>query len=160
MTFEEYIRSIRDKRICIVGIGVSNEPLITALLAAGCHVTACDRRTAEDMGEEADKLRALGATLQLGEDYLEHLDYDIIFRTPGLMPFDPHLEKAKENGSVITSEMEVFFQTCPCPVIAVTGSDGKTTTTTIISELLKAAGRTVHLGGNIGNPLLCESPHM
>ena len=160
MTFEEYIRSIRDKRICIVGIGVSNEPLITALLAAGCHVTACDRRTAEDMGEEADKLRALGATLQLGEDYLEHLDYDIIFRTPGLMPFDPHLEKAKENGSVITSEMEVFFQTCPCPVIAVTGSDGKTTTTTIISELLKAAGRTVHLGGNIGNPLLCETPHM
>ena len=68
------------------------------------------------------------------------------------MPFDEHLERAKAEGAVITSEMEVFFRVCPCRVIAVTGSDGKTTTTTIISELLKEAGYTVHLGGNIGLP--------
>ena len=160
MTLEEYVRSIREKSIGIIGIGVSNEPLITMLLSAGCHVTACDKRTAEEMGEEAEKLLALGADLRLGEDYLEDLDFDVIFRTPGLMPFEEHLVQARQRGSVITSEMEVFFQTCPCRVIAVTGSDGKTTTTTIISELLKAAGFTVHLGGNIGKPLLCETPHM
>ena len=99
----------------------------------------------------------MGAELKLGADYLEGLDQDIIFRTPGLMPFDPHLEAAKARGCLVTSEMEVFMSLCPCPIIAVTGSDGKTTTTTIISELLKAAGYNVHLGGNIGHPLLCET---
>ena len=121
-------------------------------------MTACDKRSLEQMGEEAERLEAMGAKLQLGPDYLEHLDHDVIFRTPGLMPFDPHLEAAKQRGSRITSEMEVFLSLCPCKVIAVTGSDGKTTTSTIISELLKAAGYRVHLGGNIGHPLLCETP--
>ena len=157
MTLNEYIESIKNKRIAVIGIGVSNEPLIELLLNKGCHVTACDRRSMEEMGEEGRKLEAMGAELKLGEDYLEGLDQDIIFRTPGLMPFDPHLEAAKARGSLVTSEMEVFMALCPCPIIAVTGSDGKTTTTTIISELLKAAGYNVHLGGNIGHPLLCET---
>ena len=82
----------------------------------------------------------------------------MIFRTPGLRPDVPELAAAVERGSVLTSEMEVFFEVCPCPEIAVTGSDGKTTTTTIIAKLLEAAGRTVHLGGNIGRPLLCDTP--
>ena len=133
MTLEEYVASLKGKRICVIGIGVSNEPLVQLLLDAGCDVTACDKRTEEEMGDEAPELRKKGAKLILGADYLEHLDHDVIFRTPGLMPFDPHLEAAKEKGSVITSEMEVFFQLCPCRIIAVTGSDGKTTTTTIIS---------------------------
>ena len=157
MTLNEYIESIKDKRIAVIGIGVSNEPLIDLLLNKGCHVTACDKRSMEEMGEEGRKLEAMGAELKLGEDYLEGLDQDIIFRTPGLMPFDPHLEAAKARGSLVTSEMELFMSLCPCPIIAVTGSDGKTTTTTIISELLKAAGYNVHLGGNIGHPLLCET---
>ena len=157
MTLNEYIESIKKKRIAVIGIGVSNEPLIELLLNKGCHVTACDKRSMEEMGEEGRKLEAMGAELKLGEDYLEGLDQDIIFRTPGLMPFDPHLEAAKARGSLVTSEMELFMSLCPCPIIAVTGSDGKTTTTTIISELLKAAGYNVHLGGNIGHPLLCET---
>ena len=160
MTLEEYVASLQGKRICIIGIGVSNEPLIRLLLDAGCDVTACDKRTEEEMGQEAQELREAGAELVLGTDYLDHLDHDVIFRTPGLMPFDSHLEAAKEKGSIITSEMEVFFRLCPCRIIAVTGSDGKTTTTTIISELLKGAGYTVHLGGNIGRPLLCDVPKM
>lgn len=79
---------------------------------------------------------------------------DIIFRTPGMSYYLPELVQAREQGVVVTSEMEVFFDLCPCRIYAVTGSDGKTTTTTIISEMLKAAGKTVHLGGNIGCPLL------
>lgn len=157
MTLNEYIESIKEKRIAVIGIGVSNEPLIELLLNKGCHVTACDKRSMEEMGEEGRKLEAMGAELKLGADYLEGLDQDIIFRTPGLMPFDPYLEAAKARGSLVTSEMELFMSLCPCPIIAVTGSDGKTTTTTIISELLKAAGYHVHLGGNIGHPLLCET---
>ena len=158
MTLNEYVNSIKDNRIAVIGVGVSNTPLINLLLSCGCNVTVCDKRSLSEMGMEALNLINRGAKLKLGEDYLEGLDHDIIFRTPGLMPFDPHLEAAKARGSLITSEMEVFFALCPCKTIAVTGSDGKTTTTTIISELLKAAGYKVHLGGNIGHPLLCEIP--
>ncbi len=158
MTLSEYAESLKNRKIAVIGIGVSNLPLIELLLRHGCDVTACDMRTREQMGEEADRLTTLGAKLRLGADYLEHLDHDVIFRTPGLMPFDPHLEAARASGAKITSEMEAFLSLCPCKVIAITGSDGKTTTSTIISELLKAAGFRVHLGGNIGNPLLCEIP--
>ena len=160
MTLQEYVHSLQDKRIAVIGIGVSNTPLIDLLCKNGCDVTACDKRSREQMGAEAERLESLGAKLSLGEDYLEGLDQDIIFRTPGLMPFDKHLLAARERGSRITSEMEAFFMLCPCPVVAVTGSDGKTTTTTIISELLKAQGYHVHLGGNIGHPLLCEVPEI
>ena len=158
MTLSEYIDSVKSKSIAVIGIGVSNTPLIELLAESGCDVTACDRRSLEELDGEGEKLQAMGVKLRLGEDYLEDLYQDIIFRTPGLMPFDPHLEAAKANGSIITSEMELFFALCPCRIIAVTGSDGKTTTTTIISELLKAEGKHVHLGGNIGHPLLCETP--
>ncbi len=160
LTLNEYIASIKEKRIAVVGAGVSNMPLIRLLLENGCDVTVCDKRSLAEMGDTGLELKALGAALKLGEDYLESLDQDLIFRTPGLMPFDPHLLAAAEKGSEITSEMEVFFALCPCRTIAVTGSDGKTTTTTVISELLKAAGHTVHLGGNIGRPLLCDVPQM
>ena len=160
MTLSEYIESIKNKRIAVIGIGVSNKPWIELLLLSGCRVTACDKRTAEQMGEDGRALAELGAELKLGDDYLDGLDQDIIFRTPGLMPFDEHLDAARSRGSLVTSEMELFFSLCPCRILAVTGSDGKTTTTTIISELLKAQGYTVHLGGNIGKPLLCELPNM
>jgi len=160
LTLQEYVDSLRGKRIAVLGIGVSNTPLIELLCRSGCDVTACDRRSEEQMGEEGRRLRALGAKLRLGEDYLEGLDQDLIFRTPGLMPFEAHLEAARARGSLVTSEMEAFFSLCPCRIFAVTGSDGKTTTTTIISELLKAAGYRVHLGGNIGHPLLCEVPQI
>ena len=158
MTLNDYILSIRSKRVAVVGLGISNLPLIKLLLSFGCDVTGCDKRSFEQLGADALDLISRGAKLKLGEKYLDGLDHDIIFRTPGLMPFDEHLKAAEEKGSVITSEMEVFFALCPCRTIAITGSDGKTTTSTIISELLKHAGFTVHLGGNIGAPLLCEIP--
>lgn len=158
MTLNEYINSIKDKRIAVIGIGVSNTPLIRLLLSCGCNVSACDKRDISELGMEGLQLINMGATLKLGENYLDGLNHDIIFRTPGLMPFDPHLEAAVKSGSILTSEMEAFFELCPCRTIAITGSDGKTTTSTIISELLKASGYTVHLGGNIGKPLLCDIP--
>ena len=160
MTLREYLNSIKDATVAVVGIGVSNTPLIEMLAQNGIAVTACDRRNRDALGDVAAHLEELGVTLQLGDDYLEGLHQDIIFRTPGLRPDVPQLQRAVEQGSELTSEMEVFFKVCPCPIIAVTGSDGKTTTTTIIAELLKAAGNTVHVGGNIGHPLLCEAGEM
>ena len=158
MKFEEYLDSLRNKSVAVIGIGVSNRPLIRLLLERGIRVTACDKKSREALGPLGDELEQHGCRLQLGEDYLKDLTEDVIFRTPGLRPDVPELAAAVARGSLLTSEMEVFFEVCPCPEIAVTGSDGKTTTTTIIAKLLEAAGRTVHLGGNIGRPLLCDTP--
>lgn len=160
MTVLEYLTSLKNKRVAVIGIGVSNTPLIRMLLSAGINVTACDKNSRDGLGEISEELERLGAHLQLGENYLAGLDQDVIFRTPGLRPDVPALEAARERGAEITSEMEVFFRVCPCKIIAVTGSDGKTTTTTIISELLKAAGYNVHVGGNIGRPLLPDAASM
>ena len=160
MTLREYVDSLRNKTVAVLGIGVSNTPLVRLLLDHGIRVTACDKRTREELGALADELEGAGCALRLGPDYLEGLHEDVIFRTPGLRPDMPQIAAAVANGSVLTSEMEAFFQVCPCPIIAVTGSDGKTTTTTIIAELLKAAGNTVWLGGNIGHPLLCDAEGM
>ncbi len=155
MTIQEYLDTLKGKKAAVLGIGVSNTPLIHMLLRAGVKVTACDKRSREEFGGKIEALESLGATVWLGEDYLDHLSgQDVIFRTPGMRPDLPQLAAAVAGGSSLTSEMEVFFQVCPCPIIGVTGSDGKTTTTTIIAELLKASGKTVYLGGNIGKPLL------
>ena len=147
-------RHINKKRIAVLGIGLSNTPLIKQFLKAGANVLACDRHTREQLGNVADELEAAGALLQLGDNYLNNLDADIIFRTPGMKYNLPQLEDARKKGIAVTSEMEVFFDLCPCKIFAVTGSDGKTTTTSIIAEMFKKQGYVVHVGGNIGHPLL------
>ena len=151
----EYLESLRGRSIAVIGMGTSNTPLIRMLLRAELKVTVCDRSPRERVEEQAAELESLGAKLQLGEDYLSKLErFDLIFRTPGLSPNTPELLRAAEHGSEITSEMELFFQLCPCRIIGVTGSDGKSTTTTLIGEFLKEAGFHVFVGGNIGRPLL------
>ena len=159
-TLQDYLASLQGKRVAVIGIGVSNTPLIETLLQGGISVTACDKSPRENFGDLADRLEAMGATLQLGEHYLDGLDQDVIFRSPGIRPDIPPFLAAIQQGSVLTSEMEAFFQVCPCKIIAVTGSDGKTTTTSLIAEMLKNAGYTVHVGGNIGKPLLSEADRM
>ena len=160
MGFAEYLGSLAGKRVFVVGAGVSNTPLIEALLGAGVDVTVCDRRMREELGAAADKFEADGAGLRLGDDYIDNIDADVVFRTPGLMPWNDCISAAAANGAVITSEMEVFFDVCPCPIIGITGSDGKTTTTSLIGDILKNEGRTVHIGGNIGMPVLCKADSM
>ena len=153
---DKFFESIKGKKVGFIGIGTSNLPLIKLFSDKGAVVTAYDKKDFESLGENAVKAKEYGAELVLGEDYLSKLDGDIIFRSPGTPFYRPELVALRERGVVLTSEMEVFFDLCPCKIIAVTGSDGKTTTTTIISELLKASGVNVRLGGNIGKPLLPE----
>lgn len=156
MDCKQFFNSIADKRIALCGIGVSNTPLVLKFLDMGARVFACDRRDRATVGELADRLEKAGAELRLGEDYLKNLEVDVIFRTPGMNFNLPELEEARHNGIAVTSEMEVFFDLCPATIFAVTGSDGKTTTTTLIAKMLEAAGKKVHVGGNIGRPLLPE----
>ena len=152
-----YMDSLKGKRVAVIGLGVSNTPLVEKLLDAGVSVLACDKRGREDFDGLIESLERRGLKTALGPDYLDHLDgTDVIFRTPGLRPDVPQISRAVEEGAQLTSEMEVFLGLCPCRIIAVTGSDGKTTTTTVIAGMLKAAGYRVFVGGNIGNPLLCR----
>lgn len=154
MTIDQKLEQFMNKRIAVLGLGVSNRPLVKLLLAAGCTVTGCDRIAREKLDAEVLELEKLGCTLSLGDSYLDNVEADILFRTPGMHPGHPAIEALRSRGAMVTSEMEVFFEVCPCRIIAVTGSDGKTTTTTLISEMLKAEGYKVWLGGNIGTPLL------
>ena len=152
--FERYFEALNGKEIAVLGLGVSNRPLVRLLLEYGCQVTGCDKTPREKLDPEVLELETMGCHLSLGEGYLEGLEADVVFRTPGMHPGNPAIVKLRQQGAQITSEMEVFFEVAPCHLIAVTGSDGKTTTTTLISEMLKEAGKTVWLGGNIGTPLL------
>lgn len=151
---DEYFRSQKGRRVAFVGLGRSNLPLIKMFCEAGAVVYACDSRDKDSLGANATLACEYGATLSLGEHYLDDLNVDTVFRTPGMNYNSPLLVNLRDKGVEITSEMELFFSLCPCRIVAVTGSDGKTTTTTIISELLKAEGYNVHLGGNIGTPLM------
>jgi len=151
---QEKLNNWKNRSIAVLGLGVSNRPLVRLLLEAGCTVTGCDRTPREKLDEEVLELEKLGCTLRVGEDYLDGVEADILFRTPGMHPGNPAIQALAAKGAEITSEMEVFFEVCPCHLVAVTGSDGKTTTTTLVSEMLKAQGYRVWLGGNIGTPLL------
>ena len=152
--FDKYFTALRGKKIAVLGLGVSNRPLVRLLLEFGCDVTGCDRTPREKLDAEVLELESMGCTLRCGDSYLEGVEADVLFRTPGMHPGNPAIQSLAAKGAYVTSEMEVFFEVCPCNLIAVTGSDGKTTTTTLVSEMLKAEGKTVWLGGNIGTPLL------
>lgn len=154
---EQFYNKLKDKKIAFIGTGVSHNGLIKKYLNMGFDITICDKKIKEKFDSSLySELELMGAKFSLGENYLDAIfSSDVVFRTPGMYFNNPALVKAREMGIVVTSEMEVFFQVCPCKIYAVTGSDGKTTSTTLISEFLKAEGKTVYLGGNIGKPLLC-----
>ncbi|MEW8977431.1 MAG: UDP-N-acetylmuramoyl-L-alanine--D-glutamate ligase [Symbiobacterium sp.] len=143
------------RRAAVVGIGVSNLALIRYLVHKGVSVTACDRRSAAELGERAAELHRLGVRLVTGEGYLAPLaDHDLIFLTPGMPKHLPEIEAARRRGAVISGEIGLVLDLCRAPVIGVTGSAGKTTTTTLIGEILRASAREIHVGGNIGTPLI------
>jgi len=156
----EFKNYIKDKDVSVIGIGISNRPLIKYLVSLGAKVTAHDKQSEAELGDAVKEFKEMGVKLILGDNYLENLSKDIIFKTPGIRCDHPKILDAKKNGSTITSEMEVFFEICPAKIIAVTGSDGKTTTTTLIHTMLKEAGFDAHLGGNIGTPLMTKAEDM
>ncbi len=157
---KKLLEKLSKTRCAVIGMGVSNTPLIRMMLRCGAQVLVCDKK-AEHNSELINEFIAMGAEFSLGESYLSNLhDVDFIFKTPGLRYDVPELLEAERNGVVITSEMEQFLKLCPCTCIGVTGSDGKTTTTTIIGKLLEQAGKRCFVGGNIGKPLLDEVDSM
>ncbi len=152
---ERFFKEMASKKVAFIGVGVTNTDIIRLFLKKGIKVTLLDRKQPEQLGELYNELKESGTQFRLGECYLDNLsDFDVIFRSPGMYFNHPALVQARKDGVSVTTEMEVFFELCPCKIYAVTGSDGKTTTTTLISEFLSESGMTVHKGGNIGRALL------
>lgn len=142
-------------RVAVVGVGVSNMALIRYLINKGVSVTAADRHPAERLGDRAAELSRLGVRLVTGEEYLAPLsDHDLIFLTPGMPKHLPEIEAARRRGAVISGEIGLVLDLCRAPVIGVTGSAGKTTTTTLIGEIMRTSGRQTYVGGNIGTVLI------
>ena len=155
--FKDFKKFIEGKKVGVVGIGVSNIPLINFLLDLGATVTAFDKKTKEELGEVATDFNSKGVKLELGERYLDNLNgFDVVFKTPSMRSDSESLVKAKREGAYITSEMEEFVRYTKGKVYGITGSDGKTTTTTIISKLLEQQGYKTWVGGNIGTPLFSQ----
>ena len=152
------------KSCAVLGVGISNIPLIKFLLECGANVVARDKKSLSELSANKDldipAFEKKGVLFVTGEEYLDDIHEEVVFKTPGIRADHPKIKEAAERGSLITSEMEVFLSVCPCKIIAITGSDGKTTTTTLTSKLLEDAGYTVHLGGNIGRPLLYDTEKM
>ncbi len=152
--FIEFKKFIKDKNVAVVGIGVSNIPLIEFLINLGAKVTAFDKKTREDLKEVVAKYESQGVKFQLGEGYLDKLTgFEVVFKTPSMRIDGKELTRAKEEGAYITSEMEEFIRYCPAKTYGITGSDGKTTTTSLVYAILNAAGYKTWVGGNIGTPL-------
>lgn len=152
MNLEKFFDNIKNKTIGFCGIARTNLPLIELFYNKGAKIIARDRN--ENLSDEfKDLFKKCQVNTILGEKYLENINEDILFRAPGVPFLKDEFQNAIKNGVAVTSEMEMFFELCPCKIYSVTGSDGKTTTTTVISEILKEDGKTVHLGGNIGSPL-------
>ncbi len=154
---EQFKKDIREKKVAVLGIGISNIPLIKYLINLGVDVTAFDKNSSENLKDALSELEGLPVKYSIGSGYLSKLKgFNLIFRTPGMRPDVPELMEALANGAELTSEMEVFLDLCPAQVFAVTGSDGKTTTTTLIYKILSEEGYNCWLGGNIGTPLLSK----
>ena len=152
---EKFKSDIVKKKVAVLGLGISNFPLVRYLAALGADITAFDRQDKEKLWNIMDELRDYGIKYSLGENYLKKLEgFDIIFKTPIVRNDIPELMRAKDSGAEITSEMEVFLKLCPAKTFGVTGSDGKTTTTTLIYNMLMEEGYHCWLGGNIGTPLI------
>lgn len=159
--FNDFKSFIKGKKTAVVGIGVSNRPLIDFLLKLGAKVSAFDKKNEEELGEIANELRKKEVELVLGEKYLDRLlGFDVVFKTPSMRIDSPALVKAKSEGAYITSEMEEFVRYCPAKIYGITGSDGKTTTTTLIYNILKEHGYKTWVGGNIGAPLFSKIEEM
>ena len=162
MTIQEFKKKAKNMKIAVIGIGVSNLPLVRMLAECGAKICVHDKRTEEQLGEVYEELVSLGAEAVLGNEYLDKIadGTEMVFKTPGVRCDVPAILEAEQNGAVISSEMELFFDTCPAKIIAVTGSDGKTTTTSLIYDMLKRGGYNCYLGGNIGRPLLADVEDM
>lgn len=167
MSFEnkkliELNKFLKKSKVAIIGLGVSNIPILEYMHNLGANVTVFDDREKDKIAEDIlNKVKEYNFNFCFGKDSLDNLkNFDIIFRSPSCMPTRKELVAEKERGAIIITEIEIFMKLFPGKIIGITGSDGKTTTTTLIYEILRNNGYNCYLGGNIGIPLFTKLNEM
>lgn len=157
----EFNENIKGKKVAIIGLGISNKPLIEYLYNLGAIITVFDNRTQEKIDEDIwNKVVEYNLKYSVGENYLSKLvGFDYIFRSPSCRPDLPEIEAEVKKGAILTSEIELVLKLTPSKTVGITGSDGKTTTTSLIYEILKKKYKCF-LGGNIGTPLFTRIAEM
>ena len=159
---EEFNNYLKFKKVAIIGLGVSNLPLLDYMYEKNAKVTVFDEKEEKDIEKNIlEKLKNYKFDYFLGKNCFENLKgFDIIFRSPSFLPTRKELVEEEKRGAIITSEIEMLMKLTPATIIGVTGSDGKTTTTSLIYSILKNAGYNTYLGGNIGIPLFTKLNEM
>ena len=159
---EEFNEYIKYRKVAVIGLGVSNIPLIDYLYIHKANVTVFDDRTIDELPQDIiTKITNYGFAFSFGEKSLNKLhNFDLIFRSPSCLPTKPELEAESQRGAIITTEIELLMKMCPSKIIGITGSDGKTTTTSLVNSILQQAGYKTFLGGNIGTPLFTKLDEM
>lgn len=159
---EEFNEYIRFRKVAVIGLGVSNLPLLDYLYEKKAQVTVFDERTVDEIPQNIiTKINTYEFKYSFGKNCLEKLKgFNIIFRSPSCLPTRKELQEEADRGAIVTTEVEMLMEMCPCKIIGVTGSDGKTTTTSMINAILKKAGYNTFLGGNIGTPLFTKLPEI
>ena len=160
MCINDFYKKCSNKKIAFLGAGISNLPLIYKMLSYNIDVSVFDQKDPEENQALINDLLAAGAKVKFGKECMENIEADIVFRSPGIDFFSNTIKELVDKGCIVTSEMEIFMECCPATTIAITGSDGKTTTSTLIFEMLLRDGKNVYLGGNIGNSLILELESM
>ena len=157
--FNDYIRY---RKVAIIGLGVSNIPLLDYLYEKKANVTIFDEREYNQIPKDVnEKISKYGFVLHFGKNCLQYLkNFNVIFRSPSCLPTKPELVEEANRGALVTTEVELLMKMCPAKIIGITGSDGKTTTTSLINSILQKAGYTTFLGGNIGTPLFTKLPEI
>lgn len=157
--FNDYIRF---RKVAVIGLGVSNIPLLDYLYEKKANVTVFDERKMDEIPLDLmTKIKNYGFSFSFGKDCLSSLiGFNVIFRSPSCLPTREELQKEAIRGAIVTTEIEMLMEMCPCKIVGITGSDGKTTTTSMISAILKEAGYNTYLGGNIGTPLFTKLPEI
>ena len=157
--FNDYMRF---RKVAVIGMGVSNLPLLDYLYEKKANVTIFDEKDLDSISDDImEKIREYGFQFHFGENCLEYLkNFNLIFRSPSCLPTRKELEEEAKRGAIVTTEIELLMKMCPCKIVGVTGSDGKTTTTSLINAILKHAGYNTFLGGNIGTPLFTRLNEM
>jgi UDP-N-acetylmuramoylalanine--D-glutamate ligase len=150
------------KKVAVLGIMVEGQSLCDFLLRRRAEITVFDRKNISELGEIYEKYKKKGVSFSLGDNYLDGglKDFDFVFRSPGFKRLLPEIIKAEKSGVIISSATKLFFELTPAKIIGVTGTKGKGTTATLITEILKKAGRNVFLAGNIGRPMLTLLPKL
>lgn len=147
---------LEGKKVAVVGLGVSNLALVRFLVSRGALVTVLDQKPAGELAGRLQELPAGRVRTVLGPGYLDALGepFDAVFLTPGMPKHLPQVEDVRRRGIPVSGEAPLFLELCPAPVAGITGSAGKTTTSTLVARMLEASGYRVYLGGNIGLPLI------